>query len=193
MTIRLGGFGLCAIPENLVAAAIQNGVKGLHTISNNMGVDGSGMGQMLEAGMIASHLGSYVDENRLLEKLVIAGDLHLTLIPQGSLAERIRAGLVPLSTDSLTKPSSRLPNGLSRRSSDDLRRRLRFSSFESWRLAPLKAIDSGTARPSTNRLRLRSFFPGRLGSGLRSQWPAALCPWLRRRTAIARQCRACLS
>ena len=90
--IMLGGFGLCGIPENLIAALIRKGLKGLHTISNNMGVDGFGMGLMLEAGMIASHIGSYVGENRLLEKLVIAGDLHLTLIPQGTLAERIRAG-----------------------------------------------------------------------------------------------------
>ena len=92
MTVMLGGFGLCGIPENLIAALIRKGVKGLHTISNNMGVDGFGMGLMLEAGMIASHVGSYVGENRLLEKLVIAGELHLTLIPQGTLAERIRAG-----------------------------------------------------------------------------------------------------
>ena len=92
MTVMLGGFGLCGIPENLIAAVIRKGVKGLHTISNNMGVDGFGMGLMLEAGMIASHIGSYVGENRLLEKLVIAGELNLTLIPQGTLAERIRAG-----------------------------------------------------------------------------------------------------
>ena len=92
MTLMLGGFGLCGIPENLIAAVIRKGVKGLHTISNNMGVDGCGMGLMLEAGMIASHIGSYVGENRLLEKLVIAGELQLTLVPQGTLAERIRAG-----------------------------------------------------------------------------------------------------
>jgi len=92
MTVMLGGFGLCGIPENLIAATIRKGLKGLHTISNNMGVDGFGMGLMLEAGMIASHIGSYVGENRLLEKLVIAGQLDLTLIPQGTLAERIRAG-----------------------------------------------------------------------------------------------------
>ena len=92
MTVMLGGFGLCGIPENLIAALIRRGVKGLHTISNNMGVDGFGMGLMLEAGMVASHIGSYVGENRLLEKLVIAGKLDVTLIPQGTLAERIRAG-----------------------------------------------------------------------------------------------------
>ncbi len=91
-TVMLGGFGLCGIPENLIAALVRKGVKGLHTISNNMGVDGFGMGLMLEAGMIASHIGSYVGENRLLESLVIAGKLKVTLVPQGTLAERIRAG-----------------------------------------------------------------------------------------------------
>ncbi|MHB1020968.1 MAG: CoA transferase subunit A [Acidobacteriaceae bacterium] len=91
-TLMLGGFGLCGIPENLIAALVHKGAKGLHTISNNMGVDGFGMGLMLEAGMIASHIGSYVGENRLLEEMVIAGRLNLTLVPQGTLAERIRAG-----------------------------------------------------------------------------------------------------
>ena len=91
-TVMLGGFGLCGIPENLIAALVRNGVKGLHTISNNMGVDGFGMGLMLEAGLIASHIGSYVGENKLLESMVIAGQLKVTLVPQGTLAERIRAG-----------------------------------------------------------------------------------------------------
>jgi 3-oxoacid CoA-transferase subunit A len=90
--IMLGGFGLCGIPEQLIAALVRKGVKGLHTISNNMGVDGFGMGLMLEAGMIASHIGSYVGENKLLEQKVIRGELDLTLVPQGTLAERIRAG-----------------------------------------------------------------------------------------------------
>ena len=91
-TIMLGGFGLCGIPENLIDALVRRGTKGLHTISNNMGVDGFGMGKMLEAGMIASHIGSYVGENKLLEEKVIRGELDLTLVPQGTLAERIRAG-----------------------------------------------------------------------------------------------------
>jgi len=91
-SIMLGGFGLCGIHENLIAALVRRGVKNLRTISNNMGVDGSGMGLMLEAGMIASHAGSYVGENKLLESLVIAGKLEVTLVPQGTLAERIRAG-----------------------------------------------------------------------------------------------------
>ncbi len=91
-TIMLGGFGLCGIPETLIAALVHRGVKGLRTISNNMGVDGFGMGLMLEAGMIESHTGSYVGENKLLEQKVIRGELDLTLVPQGTLAERIRAG-----------------------------------------------------------------------------------------------------
>ena len=90
-TIMLGGFGLCGIPENLIAALVRKRITGLHTISNNMGVDGFGMGLMLEAGMIASHIGSYVGENRKLESLVLRNELDLTLIPQGTLAERIRA------------------------------------------------------------------------------------------------------
>src|SRR5579883_438620 len=87
----VGGFGLCGIPENLIDALIATGVKNLRTISNNLGIDGFGMGKMLEAGMIAAHTGSYVGENRLLESMVIARTLEVTLIPQGTLAERIRA------------------------------------------------------------------------------------------------------
>ena len=91
-TIMFGGFGLCGIPENLIAALVKRRITGLHTISNNMGVDGFGMGLMLEAGMIVSHIGSYVGENRRLEQLVLNNQLDLTLVPQGTLAERIRAG-----------------------------------------------------------------------------------------------------
>jgi 3-oxoacid CoA-transferase subunit A len=90
-TLMFGGFGLCGIPENLIDALVRKGVKELHTISNNMGVDGFGMGRMLEAEMIISHIGSYVGENKLLEERVLAGKLDLTLVPQGTLAERIRA------------------------------------------------------------------------------------------------------
>src|SRR6201995_2993618 len=91
-TVMLGGFGLCGIPENSIAALVKRRITGLHTISNNMGVGGFGLGLMLEAGMIASHTGSYVGENALLEKLLIAGTLKVSLVPQGTLAERIRAG-----------------------------------------------------------------------------------------------------
>jgi len=91
-TVMVGGFGICGTPENLIAALVRKGVKGLHTISNNVGIDGYGMGLMLEAGMIASHVGSYVGENKLLETLLIGGKLKVRLVPQGTLAERIRAG-----------------------------------------------------------------------------------------------------
>jgi 3-oxoacid CoA-transferase subunit A len=95
-TVMLGGFGLCGIPENLIAALVRRGVRGLHVISNNMGIDGFGLGLMLEAGMIASFVGSYVGENKLLESQMIAGliaiPIKITLVPQGTLAERIRAG-----------------------------------------------------------------------------------------------------
>ena len=84
--------GCAAFRRLLIAALVRKGVKELRTISNNMGVDGFGMGLMLEAGMIASHTGSYVGENKLLEQKVIRGELDLTLVPQGTLAERIRAG-----------------------------------------------------------------------------------------------------
>src|SRR5579885_3502394 len=90
-TLMLGGFGLCGVPESLIGALVRKGVRNLRTISNNMGVDGYGMGLMLEAGMIASHTGSYVGENKLLEEKVLKGELDLKLTPQGTLAERIRA------------------------------------------------------------------------------------------------------
>ncbi len=91
-TLMLGGFGLCGVPESLIGALVRKGVRNLRTISNNMGVDGYGMGLMLEAGMIASHIASYVGENKLLEKMLLEGKIDLTLVPQGTLAERIRAG-----------------------------------------------------------------------------------------------------
>jgi 3-oxoacid CoA-transferase subunit A len=91
-TIMVGGFGLCGIPENLIRALVKKGVKNLNTISNNVGVDEFGLGLMLYAGQIRSHKGSYVGENKLLEEMVITGKIDLELIPQGTLAERIRAG-----------------------------------------------------------------------------------------------------
>ena len=91
-SVMLGGFGLCGIPENLIAALVRRGVRNLHIISNNMGIDGFGLGRMLEAGLIASFFGSYVGENKLLESQMIAGEIKVTLVPQGTLAEQIRAG-----------------------------------------------------------------------------------------------------
>lgn len=91
-TIMVGGFGLCGIPENLIRALVRKGVKDLHTISNNVGVDDFGMGLLLAAGQISSHIGSYVGENKLLEEMILKNQLDLELVPQGTLAERIRAG-----------------------------------------------------------------------------------------------------
>ncbi|MGA2213888.1 MAG: CoA transferase subunit A [Bryobacteraceae bacterium] len=91
-SLMLGGFGLCGIPENLIAALVRRRARNLHIISNNMGIDGFGLGLLLEAGMIASFTGSYVGENRLLESQMIAGQINVTLVPQGTLAEQIRAG-----------------------------------------------------------------------------------------------------
>jgi 3-oxoacid CoA-transferase subunit A len=91
-TIMLGGFGLCGTPENLIRALVRKGVKNLSTISNNVGVDGQGMGLLLEAGQIRRHIGSYVGENKLLEKMLLEKTIDLTLVPQGTFSERIRAG-----------------------------------------------------------------------------------------------------
>ena len=91
-TIMVGGFGLCGIPENLIRALVKKDVKNLNTISNNVGVDEFGLGLMLYAGQIRSHKGSYVGENKLLEEMVLTGRIDLELIPQGTFAERIRAG-----------------------------------------------------------------------------------------------------
>ena len=91
-TIMVGGFGLCGIPENLIRALVKKGVRNLTTISNNVGVDEFGLGLMLYAGQIRAHKGSYVGENKLLEEMVLADRIDLELIPQGTFAERIRAG-----------------------------------------------------------------------------------------------------
>jgi 3-oxoacid CoA-transferase subunit A len=91
-TILVGGFGLCGIPENLIAATIRKGVKNLTTISNNAGVDDFGLGLLLQSKQLRKHIGSYVGENKLLEQMVLSGELELELNPQGTLAERIRAG-----------------------------------------------------------------------------------------------------
>src|SRR6185437_10465919 len=90
--IMVGGFGLCGIPADLIDALVRKGVKDLTTISNNAGVDDFGLGKLLQAGQIRKHIGSYVGENKLFEQLVLSGKLVLELNPQGTLAERIRAG-----------------------------------------------------------------------------------------------------
>jgi len=92
MTVMSGGFGLCGIPENLIAALRDTGVKGITVISNNAGVDGFGLGQLLETKQIAKMISSYVGENKEFERQYLAGELQLEFNPQGTLAERIRAG-----------------------------------------------------------------------------------------------------
>jgi 3-oxoacid CoA-transferase subunit A len=92
MTIMAGGFGLCGIPENLIAAIRDSGVKDLTVVSNNCGVDGFGLGVLLGAGQIRKMISSYVGENKLFAELYLSGKLELEFNPQGTLAERIRAG-----------------------------------------------------------------------------------------------------
>ncbi len=92
MTLMSGGFGLCGNPENLIKAIGRAGYKDLDIISNNCGVDGVGLGILLDAGQVRSMTSSYVGENKTFERLYLDGHLKVTLVPQGTLAERIRAG-----------------------------------------------------------------------------------------------------
>src|SRR5579884_4060797 len=92
MMIMAGGFGLCGIPEQLIAAIRDSGVKDLTVISNNAGIDGAGLGLLLETRQIRKMISSYVGENKLFEQLYLNGELELEFTPQGTLAERIRAG-----------------------------------------------------------------------------------------------------
>ncbi|HUK86124.1 MAG TPA: CoA transferase subunit A [Terriglobales bacterium] len=90
--LMVGGFGLCGVPENLIAALARKGVKDLVTVSNNAGVDEFGLGTLLKNRQVRKHVGSYVGENKMFEQMVLSGELELELNPQGTLAERIRAG-----------------------------------------------------------------------------------------------------
>ncbi len=90
--LMLGGFGLCGIPENSITALLKTGVKGLTCISNNAGVDDFGIGLMLKTRQVKKMISSYVGENAEFERQLLAGELEVDLIPQGTLAERIRAG-----------------------------------------------------------------------------------------------------
>lgn len=92
MTIVAGGFGLCGIPENAISAIRASGVKNLTVVSNNAGVDGFGLGLLLETRQISKMISSYVGENKEFERQYLAGELELEFCPQGTLAERMRAG-----------------------------------------------------------------------------------------------------
>ncbi|NQY11785.1 MAG: CoA transferase subunit A [Flavobacteriales bacterium] len=92
MTLMLGGFGLCGIPENCIIALSESGISGLTCISNNAGVDNFGLGTLLQKKQIKKMISSYVGENDEFERQMLSGELEVDLIPQGSLAERCRAG-----------------------------------------------------------------------------------------------------
>lgn len=92
MTIAVGGFGLSGIPTNLIRALRDTGVKDLTIVSNNMGVDGKGLGLLLEGRQVRKVLGSYVGENKLFAEQYLSGELEVEFVPQGTLAERLRAG-----------------------------------------------------------------------------------------------------
>lgn len=92
LTVMVGGFGLCGIPEGLIRTVYDMGVKGLTCISNNAGVDGFGLGIWLEKRQIKTMIASYVGENALFEQLYLSGEMQVVLTPQGTLAEKIRAG-----------------------------------------------------------------------------------------------------
>ena len=92
MTVLAGGFGICGIPENLIAEIRRRGVKGLTVVSNNCGIDGFGLGVLLEDRQIRKMVASYVGENALFEKQLLSGELEVELTPQGTLAEKLRAG-----------------------------------------------------------------------------------------------------
>lgn len=91
-TLMAGGFGLCGIPENLIAAIRRRGTKNLTVISNNCGIDSKGLGILLGNGQVKKMIASYVGENKTFERLFLDGKLEVELVPQGTLAERIRAG-----------------------------------------------------------------------------------------------------
>ena len=92
MTVLAGGFGLCGIPENLIAEIRRLGVTGLTVVSNNCGIDGFGLGLLLEDRQIRKMIASYVGENALFEQQLLSGELEVELTPQGTLAEKLRAG-----------------------------------------------------------------------------------------------------
>jgi 3-oxoacid CoA-transferase subunit A len=92
ITVMSGGFGLCGIPENLIVALRDSGVKGLTVVSNNAGVDNFGLGALLKTRQIRKMISSYVGENKEFERQYLSGELEVELVPQGTLAERCRAG-----------------------------------------------------------------------------------------------------
>ena len=103
LTLAVGGFGLSGIPADLIEAVRDSGVKDLTVVSNNMGVDGKGLGVLIEAGQVRKIIASYVGENKLFAEQYLAGKLEVEFTPQGTLAERLRAG-APASPPSTPRP-----------------------------------------------------------------------------------------
>lgn len=91
-TLLMGGFGVCGIPENLIRALVKHGAKNLTIVSNNAGVEGAGIGLLIENGQVKKMISSYIGENKVLEQKLMAGEIEVELNPQGTLAERVRAG-----------------------------------------------------------------------------------------------------
>lgn len=91
-TLLMGGFGVCGIPENLIRALVEKGTKNLTIVSNNAGVEGAGIGLLIEKGQVRKMISSYIGENKVLEQKVISKEIEVELNPQGTLAERVRAG-----------------------------------------------------------------------------------------------------
>ena len=108
MVIMSGGFGLCGLPENLILALRDSGVKNLTVISNNAGTEGQGLGLLLETKQIKKAVSSYVGENKLFEQQYLSGDIELEFNPQGTLAERVRAGGAGIPALTL---SAKVPHG----------------------------------------------------------------------------------
>ena len=110
-TIALGGFGLCGIPENCIAALVKTKVRNLTCYSNNAGVDDFGIGLLLQQRQVRKMVASYVGENKLFETLLLSGEIEVELSPQGTLAERLRAGGAGIPAPPARRRSASVPCG----------------------------------------------------------------------------------
>jgi 3-oxoacid CoA-transferase subunit A len=133
MTIAVGGFGLSGIPTNLITALRDTGARDLTVVSNNMGIDGKGLGLLLEGGQVRKVLSSYVGENRLFAEQYLAGTLEVEFVPQGTLAERLRAGGAGI-------PAFFTPTGVGTPIADGKEEQTFAPSTGSGRAAPIRAI-----------------------------------------------------
>lgn len=144
MTVLAGGFGLCGIPENLIAEIRRRGVRDLTVVSNNCGVDGFGLGVLLEDRQIRKMIASYVGENALFEQQLLSGELEVELTPQGTLAEKLRAGGAGI------PPSSPPPATAPRSPKARKRARSMAATTSSSRPSPATSPSSRAGRPTTS-------------------------------------------